>query len=333
MVILTIGITSYNRVYELNRCLKSINTKYYNSIEIVVSEDKSPKREKIKEVVLNYKKESPYKVIFNSNENNLGYDRNLKKIISLSTGKYLLYVSDDDMIAEGELDKLIEVLVKVDVGVVYSGFSLGKNDYRRFYKNSYPIPKGAEYLKKHIEDSILFSGLVFNVNLVKEIDAERFVNKNYFQVYLYMYAIFNYGGYYLGVSLINAMGDGENGFGLSDSSEKNELLANRDSVFSMLEFHKGLLAIIKQFDIDYGTDFFKYYEKEYNLRSISGMTIARKSSKKVLKNYWKKMNELDISPNIISKSYYFMLYLLGEKTTTLLLSIPKKCLKAFRNEN
>ena len=39
--ILTIGITSYKRVNELIRCIKSVNTRYIDDIEILVSEDNS----------------------------------------------------------------------------------------------------------------------------------------------------------------------------------------------------------------------------------------------------------------------------------------------------
>lgn len=332
-MILSIGITSYNRVSELDRCLKSIKTKYKDEIEIIVSEDKSPKRELIREVVSRFQESTEYKVVFNTNQDNLGYDRNLKKLIELASGKYILYMSDDDALIDGMLDKLIDKLLELNVGVVYSGFAQGENDYRRYYKTSFFIPSGEEYAKKHIEDSILFSGLVFNVEVVKKLKAEEFLNKNYFQVYMFLYALYKYGGYYVSLPLVNAVGDGENGFGISDSSEKNELLANRNSVFSMLEFHKGLFWVIKKFDKDFNKNFFKEYQKEYNLRSISGMAIARKNSLRDLKTYWEKMKELDYSVNIISKAYYIMLYVLGTDITMFLLRTPHIILKKVRKEN
>ena len=49
--ILSIGITSYKRVKELVRCLNSIQTKYVDDIEIIVSEDSSPLSEEIKKTV------------------------------------------------------------------------------------------------------------------------------------------------------------------------------------------------------------------------------------------------------------------------------------------
>lgn len=331
-IILTIGITSYNRVAELERCLKSIDTKYYNNIEIVISEDKSPKKKLIKDIVINYGKDSKYFIQFNSNNNNLGYDNNLKKIIDLSKGIYILLMSDDDIFNPGQLDILINELLKCQsYGLVYTGFCFENKETRRLYESAYKIPKGEKYISKHIYDSILFSGLVFNRLLVKDISAKRFLNTNYFQVYLFLYSGFIKGGYYLNIPLIQCIGDGENGYGLSESSIKNELLANRKSPLSVLEFHKGLIKVIDFFDKDYNTCILKSFKKEYNIRSIVGMSIARENGKSTLREYKKKMDELNINNNI-SKIYYLLLYAFGTKITLKLLTLPKLFLFMLRRE-
>ena len=58
--ILSIGITSYKRVEELIRCIKSIETQYGDDIEIIVSEDCSPLSKEIGERVEALKKDCPY---------------------------------------------------------------------------------------------------------------------------------------------------------------------------------------------------------------------------------------------------------------------------------
>ena len=80
-IVLTVGVTSYNRVNELKRALESIKCSTPEKIEILVSEDKSPKRDEIREMVTEFAENSVFKVVFNSNEINQGYDRNLKRII------------------------------------------------------------------------------------------------------------------------------------------------------------------------------------------------------------------------------------------------------------
>ena len=85
---LSICITSYNRVNELKRCLESIDTlNHIGAVEIVISEDCSPRKNEIKDIVNQYREKSSYKVLFNSNTINLGYACNLGKLISLASGK------------------------------------------------------------------------------------------------------------------------------------------------------------------------------------------------------------------------------------------------------
>lgn len=82
--LISICITSYKRLKELDRCLNSIDSHYVDDVEIVVSEDHSPEKENIEKLVKAFSETSPYHVVFNSNEQNLGYDRNLKKLMTLA---------------------------------------------------------------------------------------------------------------------------------------------------------------------------------------------------------------------------------------------------------
>lgn len=247
---LSICITSYNRVKELERCLKSINTaKYADNIEIIVSEDHSPQRANIEKIVLKFASNSRYHVIFNSNEVNKGYDNNLGRLIELANGQYILFLSDDDALINNSLDIIIECLQIEKPSLLFSPFLLYySNEYKRKYNNSFKIYANEKNAGKYIEDSILFSGLIFRTDLIKEFDARNFKNLNYFQVYLFLNVVYKYGGYYLNIPLINVFGDGENAYGISESSEKNEYLADRKSIYSDLEFHKGLIKTIDIFD-------------------------------------------------------------------------------------
>lgn len=330
--LLSIGVTSYNRVNELKRCLESIDSINTNKIEIIVSEDNSPKRDQITNIVENFINTSKYKVIYNSNEKNLGYDRNLKKLISLATGKYILYISDDDMFFPKQLDKILKILEKEPKGVIYSPFyQKDINEFRRYYKIDRIIQKGEEYIGKHIYDSILFSGLIFQREIIKNIDAERFLNKIYFQVYLYLYCGHFYGGYYVNEPLIVCVSDGENGFGLSESSN-NSLLAKKGTPLANLEYMDCLIEVIKMFDKDYNTQYFNYFEKEYNLRSAIFLKKAREIGKDELKLYWKRTQKLDLKINWIAKTYYSMFLLLGPNVSGMLLEFPKRILLYLRGE-
>lgn len=332
-IILTIGITSYNRTKELKRCLESITTSFPEKIEVLVSEDKSPKHVEIGKIVEEFATGREFIVSFNSNSINLGFDRNLKKIQKLAQGEFILYMSDDDCFLPNVIDNIIKVLENEEPALMYAPFLLCETgEYRRFYNNSYIIPKGLDYAAKHINDSILFSGLIFRKNLLDKIDSEKFLNKNYIQVYFFLYILTNYGGYYYNQPIVQCVNDGENAYGKSESSEKNPLLANRKSVYSNLEFNKGLIAVIKYFDQDFGYKALKVFEKEFNLRSYIGLANAASHGRKVLMKYWKKLNSLELSIGLLPLIYLILLFIFGVKITNTIMLIPKKTLLYLRNE-
>lgn len=328
---LSICITSYNRVNELYRCLKSIDTVHSGLIEIIVSEDCSPRREQIAQVVKRFALETDYKVVYNTNVTNLGYDRNLGKLIELATGDYILLMSDDDAFCKTALDKIIKALTGIECGVAFCPFIHDRTDtLDRVFKRTASIGRGIETVKKYWYCAILFSGLIFRRNLVSVYSAEKFKNLIYFQVYLFASVLLKNNGYYIDVPLVRCINDGENAFGLSDSSEKNALLADRKSIYSNLEYHKGLIQVVKLFDEENGTDLMKSFAKEYSLRAYGGMAKAREGGRGQFVDYCDKIKALDIKLSFTVTLYYWALNLLGVAVCNTVFEIPKKLLLNIR---
>jgi|GEM_PF-1038209 len=329
--LLSICITSYNRLNELLRCLKSIDTIYLTQIEIVVSEDHSEQREEIQNMVDCFKIDSPYVINFNTNEFNLGYDGNLAKLISLAKGEYVFFISDDDCFIEHSLDKTIEFIQNHECNVAFGSVYRNKEEkVERKYATSIRLGKGIVSVKRYFYDSVLFSGLIFKRRLVCEYSVEKFRNTNYFQIYLFMSVLYKYDGYYMDIPTICTMSDGENAFGLSESSEKNIFLAERESIYSMLEFHKGLIRIMKLFDEENMTDVLRSFEKEYSLRTYQGLSTAYRAGKNEFQIYWRKLNTLDIQLTTIVKIYYWSLKIFRSEICDVVYNIPKILLFKFR---
>ena len=332
--LISICITSYNRNLELERCLNSIdfNINISNDFEIVVSEDNSPEKNLIKEKVELYKKNNKNKILlFNSNDRNLGYDRNLKKLITLASGVYIIFISDDDCFIPGALDKVHNILLNNEEVCVFSPF-ICEGKYQRKYSESFKIEKGLLNASKFLYDGILFSGLIFKKDKISYISAEWCVNLNYFQIYLLLHCLCHYGAYYMNIPLINCVGDGENAYGKTELSGSNNLLANRESVLSNLEFHKGLVEVIKTFDQNNNCNIISFFEKEYSLRSYTGLTKARKEGREKLKIYWQKMNDLNIKISLKAYVYYFLLFLTNKKVCDCIFYFPKIVLSLLRRK-
>lgn len=322
---LSICVTSYNRVNELYRCLKSVDSVYIDLIEIVISEDCSPKKDEIEQIVNCYISETDYNVVYNTNIINLGYDRNLGKLIELARGEYILFMSDDDTFCIKALDKIIVTLQEKECAVAFSPFKENNKDFffNREFGKTMLIPQGIENVKKYLYCSIMFSGLIFKKSQIIYYSADNFKNLIYFQVYLFASVLYKKPGCYIDVPLIHNVGDGENAFGLSDSSEKNPLLANKESVWASLEYHKLLIKVIEIFDDENGTDLITSFSKEYSLRSYVWMFKARKEGKSELVIYWNKMNTLNIKLSFITKIYYWALKIFGYKVCDFIFYFPR----------
>lgn len=336
-IFMSICITSYKRVKELQRCLNSIDSIKKELVEVVVSEDNSPERERIRVVVEDYAKTSPYKVVFNSNEQNLGYDRNLKKLTTLAAGKYVFFMSDDDCLFPQTLDTLIDALQDKDPAMAYAPFWYGYDEAKeskRKHQGSHMIESGEGPVSKRVYDAILFSGLTFKREYLLGIDGERFKNLNYIQVYMFLDVIYHHGGYYHDVLMIDSVSDGENAYGTVDSSNGgNDLLAHRESIFSNIEFNKGLFKVIKMFDADNGTKVFSAFSKEYSLRSLAGLCRARKFGLKSYNKYWTRIKESGIELSYIAKTYHAIVLILGADLSRKLFVVPRIILAKIRKHN
>lgn len=329
MGLISICITSYNRVKELIRCLNSIDfdINYCFDIEIIISEDCSPRRNEITKAVNNFKLNTNINVTYNKNEFNLGFDRNIGKLIELAKNDYVLLMSDDDCFEKGTLNVIYEQLKKKHPAYAYTPFKqIDNGELKRDYLYLENINKGINTILKHYDDAILFSGLIFRRELVSKYDASKFLNLNYYQVYLYLEIAYKYNGLYIHIPMINCIGDGENGYGSSDSSTNNPYLVDRESVFSNMEFNKGLIKVIRYFDNIHGTKLIKEYSKEYTLKSFYPMAKARKEGIQCLKIYWRRLNEMDISIGIKANFYYIILLILGYDLCIEIMKFPRKIL-------
>ena len=109
--LISICIPTYNRPSQLKRMLESIDTTKVDDIDIVISENCSPKQKETREVVEEYQKTHPYEVHYFENERNLGYDKNIRAAVARATGRFCVFFSDDDMAMPGALDEYVEFYV------------------------------------------------------------------------------------------------------------------------------------------------------------------------------------------------------------------------------
>jgi glycosyltransferase involved in cell wall biosynthesis len=121
--LITVGIPAYNRATLLPVLLDSIFSQSGTDFEILICEDASPQREEIREVVRQYATKYPGVVSYYENSVNLGYDGNLRRLVALAKGDYVLFMGNDDLLADGALRAVANaVAVHPNVGVVLRSY-------------------------------------------------------------------------------------------------------------------------------------------------------------------------------------------------------------------
>ena len=328
---LSIAVTSYTRVEELERCLLSIDSSFISDVEIIISEDCSPKKAEIRSLVEKFALTSKFVVKFNSNEKNIGYDRNIKKLIDMASGEYILFITDDDKFSQGALDNLIRQLKKNSPAFILTPFKHVKSGVvQRKYSNSHHIACGLKSVNKYLFDNIVVSGLVFRRSLIPTYEETKLDKLIYTQVYIFCAIALTNEGEYLDVELIECVEDGENAYGKSESN-LNKNLADRSRPVSNLEFNKGLIQIVRMFDKDYNCSAHRRFSQEYSFRSWTGLSESKRISQNEMKNYFEKLVALDIEYNFLPYFYFWFLTFFGYSFSQIIVSFPKYVVKKIRS--
>ena len=101
---ISICILSYNRPEGIIRLLNTIDLK--ESIEIIISDDCSPRIFEIENKILKFNKTNKFNLKFYKNSQNQGYDKNLNKLIKKANGEWIIFMGDDDEFVSGALEKI-----------------------------------------------------------------------------------------------------------------------------------------------------------------------------------------------------------------------------------
>jgi len=117
--ILTIGIPTYNRASDLDKCLSSLLNQvqeFEEYIEIFISDNNS--EDQTSEIVQKYVS-SGFKINLFRQKQNVGMDKNFATLYEKCQTKYLWLFSDDDILLPDGLNKIMHILKHKEAGVLY----------------------------------------------------------------------------------------------------------------------------------------------------------------------------------------------------------------------
>jgi glycosyltransferase involved in cell wall biosynthesis len=105
--LVSIGIPTYNGGDRIAKALDSIQQQGYSKIEILISDNASA--DNTEEVVRGYMARDS-RIRYFRQEENLGVVPNFEFILQKASGKYFFWISDDDELIPGVLERYVEFL-------------------------------------------------------------------------------------------------------------------------------------------------------------------------------------------------------------------------------
>lgn len=328
--LISIAIPSYNRPLELYRLLESIDSVQSEKIEIIICEDRSPKRDDINHEVKKFISQTNYKVKYFENEINLGYDKNLKELISKSGGDFIVFMGDDDTFIPNALDKLINFLdANRSLGYVLKShqhiFKDGRVEKFRYFDGNQFFNAGESTYIELFRKSVFISGFTINRNYIQNLLIDDFDGTLLFQLYLLAEVAMNHECAYFDTPLTQALEEGVPFFGNSES-EKGLYTPGTITIENSLNFLKGFFKITSFIDTKYNLNSTDKIKTDMSKYFYPSLAIQREKGLKEFFRYIKELNKLGFNITIYYYIYVVALVVFGKKNCDSAIVFLKKTL-------
>lgn len=324
---LSICIPSYNRPSELKRLIESIDCKF-TDLEICICEDNAPKRLEVREAVNSI--ETIYEVNYYENEKNLGYDANLRELISKAKGKWVIFMGDDDVFIPHELDKYIDFLKKSEeCGYILRSY---KNKYKDGSEEAFIYYSGDRYFEKGMEaylelfrKSTFISGYTFQRDFVLDTLTDRFDSSLLYQLYMVAELTLNYPSAYYSTPFTMAYEGGEFFFGSSEA-EKEFFKPNVIDVKGQIYFISSYFNITTFIDEKYEISSTPIIKNQFSKYSYPLFAFVRGNGISDFRLFKLELEKLGINSSALFYIYYYSLLIFGTKVTKKIIMLIKKVL-------
>ena len=160
--ILTIAIPTFNRSSCMERQLTNLCAQYDGRIKIIISDNGSS--DNTREVVEAFQKRMP-NLLYSRNSQNVGFDRNLLKLYGMARSEYIWFLSDDDMICQGAIEKVLALISRHEPTVMILGARQGGEERTNDVTDENCSVKVIDRLEM-VEDYGLFTQMIFVSGLV-----------------------------------------------------------------------------------------------------------------------------------------------------------------------
>lgn len=281
-MILSICIPSYNRPKQLERLLLSVDCDPA-VVEIVICEDAAPLRAEVRKTVRSFTATSPYKTVYEENKENLGYDGNIRRLVEVASGDFVLFMGDDDRFMPGALDKFIDFLSTHNaVGYVLRSYCAEHPDgtiepfqYCKAVKYFEPSLETCAFLFKR---TVSIAGVTFRRSSALAVATDRFDGTLLYQLHLVLEVAFKERSVFCNIpAVIVAQTYREDKPNFGASGKESRFQPGKVTQGNSIMFTRGFFVITHAFDQSHGVNISDIIAVDLSKYSYPILSIQRKN--------------------------------------------------------
>lgn len=329
---ISICIPAYGRPAEFSLLLKSLRLLTTPAHEILICEDGSPQRQQVFELAqqfANDMRDAPTIVRYVNNEKNLGYDGNLRQLISLATGDYVFFIGNDDYVlpqamkTAGQFLQQHKVLAASRSFARFSTNPLQPVGYSRVYPTDKVITKDNASAGMVQRIGGFFGGLIFDRRWAESMATNEYDGTLYYQMYLLLnaYATGTIG--YMCEPTVAARADNAPLFG-NAQSEQGHFTPGRYSAQARGKMWESILRIAQDTEHKTGVPISEAVRHELSGRmSFHVFEMFAGRDKDELLRLRSELIRLQLYGHWLPKCFYLVNYVLGNYSIYFYLSARK----------
>jgi len=178
----SICIPQYNRTSFLLKLLRSLSEQNFDSFEVCISDDRSPDGRQ--DEVADFLEESGLSYIYKIQQENCGYDENMRGAIELARGRYCFFMSNDDALAGAGALKDLKASIEAhgSAGVIitdYEGYDTNERAYRVRETQNYG--SGPKVAAEHFRDFSYVGGVLLDRAQAQERSTDKWDGSEMYQ--------------------------------------------------------------------------------------------------------------------------------------------------------
>ena len=256
----SVCIPSYNRAHHLVPLLDSIFAQDFRDFEVVICEDLSREREQIAAIVREYQSRYPEVLRYFENEENLGYDANIRNLVQRASGKFCFFMGNDDIMCPGALENAAGVVHRYpQVGLVLKSYGWFDetpekvNQVIRWFNEETEFPAGIPAIRFAFRRSGVLAGYIVHRDSAHKAATAKFDGTLYYQMHLTANVLIDKTAVCTPKVLILCRGDGQPEFGNS-AKEKGKYVPGSYTPQARVNMISGALSIIRDLEETKGID-------------------------------------------------------------------------------